>query len=55
MTREIRFTLIGLGNIGRNLLDVLLQRQDAIAPSATRPPMRLCGQCSSSRSGTARW
>ena len=30
MTREIRFTLIGLGNIGRNLLDVLLQRQGAI-------------------------
>lgn len=31
MTREIRFTLIGLGNIGRNLLDVILQRQEAVA------------------------
>ncbi len=31
MEREIRFILIGLGNIGRNLLDILLQRQEAIA------------------------
>lgn len=30
MTQEIRFTLIGLGNIGRNLLEVILQRQEAI-------------------------
>ena len=25
--KEIRYTLVGLGNIGRNLLDVYLQRQ----------------------------
>lgn len=28
--KEIRYTLIGLGNIGRNLLDILLHRQAAI-------------------------
>ncbi len=27
MVRDVRYTLIGLGNIGRNLLDVLLHRQ----------------------------
>ena len=31
MEREIRFVVIGLGNIGRNLLDILDQRQEAIA------------------------
>lgn len=31
MTRDIRFTLVGLGNIGRNLLDILVHRQEAIA------------------------
>ncbi len=31
MEREIRFALIGLGNIGRNLLDILVHRQAAIA------------------------
>jgi homoserine dehydrogenase len=31
MEQEIRFTLIGLGNIGRNLLDILAHRQEAIA------------------------
>jgi homoserine dehydrogenase len=28
--REIRYTLVGLGNIGRNLLDVLVHRQAAV-------------------------
>ena len=28
--REVRYTLIGLGNIGRNLLDILVHRQAAI-------------------------
>jgi len=31
MTHEVRFTLIGLGNIGRNLLDIIVHRQEAIA------------------------
>lgn len=31
MTREITFALIGLGNIGRNLLDILVHREKAIA------------------------
>ncbi len=31
MTQRIRFTCIGLGNIGRNLLDILVHRQQAIA------------------------
>jgi homoserine dehydrogenase len=30
MIREIRYTLIGLGNIGRNLLDVLIHRQPQV-------------------------
>jgi len=28
--REIRYTLIGLGNIGRNLMDIIIHRQEAI-------------------------
>jgi len=31
MARDIRFSLIGLGNIGRNLLDIIVHRQEAIA------------------------
>ncbi|MBC7315140.1 MAG: homoserine dehydrogenase [Chloroflexi bacterium] len=31
MAREVRFTCIGLGNIGRNLLDILVHREEAIA------------------------
>ncbi len=31
MTQEIRFVLVGLGNIGRNLLDVYVHRQEEIA------------------------
>jgi homoserine dehydrogenase len=31
MTRDVRYALIGLGNIGRNLLDIILRRQEAIA------------------------
>jgi homoserine dehydrogenase len=31
MVQEIRLAIIGLGNIGRNLLDVLIHRQDAVA------------------------
>ena len=30
MLREVRYTLVGLGNIGRNLLDILVHRQAAI-------------------------
>ncbi len=30
MTRVVRYTLVGLGNIGRNLLDVLVHRQPQI-------------------------
>ncbi len=29
--RPLRFTCIGLGNIGRNLLDILVHRREAIA------------------------
>ena len=31
MTRNVRYALIGLGNIGRNLLDIIIHRQEAIA------------------------
>ncbi|MFO7698127.1 MAG: homoserine dehydrogenase [Anaerolineae bacterium] len=31
MIRDIRLAVIGLGNIGRNLLDVIVHRQDAVA------------------------
>ena len=31
MVKEIRLAMIGLGNIGRNLLDILLARQEAIS------------------------
>jgi homoserine dehydrogenase len=31
MERTVRFALIGLGNIGRNLLDILVHRQEAVA------------------------
>ena len=30
MPRTVRFALIGLGNIGRNLLDILVHRQEAV-------------------------
>ena len=30
MTQQIRYALVGLGNIGRNLLDVLIHRRAQI-------------------------
>ena len=30
MAKEIRYILVGLGNIGRNLLDILMHRQKNI-------------------------